>query len=72
MVDTPGLSLLAPLASSLRGVPSGPIEYEDDAFSLSRSHFFSEFLQSQVREHLGANGGQDEPVDLPLLGWAKA
>src|SRR5215207_1851926 len=47
----------------LCGVPSGLIEHEQDAFSLSRSYFPGEVLQSQ-RERLRVDSGQDEPVDL--------
>src|SRR5919202_3985411 len=49
----------------LGGVPSGPIEHEQDTFSLShsRSYFPGEVLQSQ-RERLCAHTGKDQPVDL--------
>src|SRR3954468_7083137 len=54
--NSEGVSLLEPLEFLLRRVPSGLIDYEQDAFPLSRSHFPGEVLKRQG-EHFRANGG---------------
>ena len=48
-------------------VPPGSVEHEQDALPLARSHFPGEVLQGH-REHLGVDGGEDQPVDLPRVG----